>query len=141
MTGRFRLARVMTPACNDAAALGARIAVVTAFLLVVAVVLVAWSRMQYKEWPWSAYPNPLHYCGHDYVPSGSQTEGQILASGVTDFARDGNVPGWLNHGRVWTGVLRGEPTKADRGARNCGAIVWVHTGTARFQAMRLEGGP
>jgi hypothetical protein len=114
---------------------------VTALLLVIAAVVVGWSRMQYKEWPWSAYPNPLHYCNDDYVPSGSHTKGQILASGVTEFSRDGDVPGWLNHGQVWTGVLPGEPSKAERGVGHCGARVWVRTGTDRFEEMRLEGGP
>jgi hypothetical protein len=117
-----------------------RLALVVALLLVTAAVVLGWSRMQYKEWPWSSYPNPLHYCGNDYVPSASHTKEQILASGVSEFSRDGDVPGWLNHGHVWTGVLPGDPSKAERGAGRCGSTVWVRIGTDRFEEMRQEGG-
>lgn len=101
-------------------------------LLVVAGMLV-WSRLDTHQWPWSTYPNPLHYCGRDFMPDGSPTKAQIITADGSHFHVVGSVPGWLNPGQVW----------ADRPGAACGHKpfeFWISVGGGRYEAFTLEGG-
>lgn len=103
-------------------------------LLSAAAVIVLWSRHVYKQWPWSSYPNPLHRCGRDYTPEGAQTLTQIRRLGSRDFHKASDLPGWLNHGEVWT-IAQG----AD--CLSTPLAYWVRLGDDRFEFMSLEGSP
>jgi hypothetical protein len=89
----------------------------------------------YKEWPWSAYPSRLYACGRDFIDSGSQTREQIRAEG-NSLIRVGSVPGWLNHGQLWT-TSSGQPLPG----HDCRVVMWVRTGKDTFESYGLSGGP
>jgi hypothetical protein len=103
-------------------------------LLACGAVLVV-SRAIYNEWPWSAYPTGLHTCGRNYIDEGARTRTQIEANGDR-LTRVGSVPGWLNHGELWTTSV-GEPIPGGV----CHVVMWVRTGTNTYESYSLSGGP
>lgn len=115
------------------AAMRAMVGLVVVSILAAGAVL--WSRGHYHQWPWSSYPNPLSWCGRDWIPTGVETRGQILSKN-DKFHRAGDLPGWLNRGSVWTGLAHGGV-----GGTSCAiSEVWVRLGADRFEAMNLSGG-
>ena len=119
------------------ASVARRVTAVAASLVALAAIAGLWSRYTYKQWPWSDYPNPLHYCNADFVPSGTQSRQQITSSGqYLDFHRSGDLPGVLNRGQIWIARERGASAaggcRADR--------VWVRIGTNSYEQMDQEGG-
>lgn len=108
-----------------------------AAVLVVAAggLLVVGSRATYHEWPWSAYPSTLHTCGRDFNHGATQSRAQIEANGDR-LTRIGSVPGWLNHGQLWTTSV-GAPLPGKR----CHMVMWVRTGEDTFESYTLSGGP
>lgn len=113
-----------------------RVAVpVVVVLVLAAAVSLLLSRHLYKEWPWSSYPNPLHWCGRDYTPERVETRAEILRQHSGPFQKAGDLPGWLNRGDVWTI----EPGSSCGAAASLG--YWVKLSDDRFELMSLEGSP
>ena len=106
---------------------------VTALLVVVlvAAVWVVQSRYEYKQWPWSKYPDPLTWCGRQWEPGGVQTRASIERT-FHDFHRAGDLPGILNRGAVWINRSPGAHLRCQIG-------VWVQISSTRFEDMELEG--
>jgi hypothetical protein len=89
----------------------------------------------YKQWPWSDYPSTLYACGRDFIDEGVESREQIEANGDR-LVRLGSVPGWLNHGQLWTTSL-GEPLPDQK----CHVVMWVRTGRDAFESYSLSGAP
>lgn len=131
------LIRSLSDACESAYVQRLwRVSRLAVLLLVAATAcILLWSRHVYKQWPWSSYPDPLHWCGRDYAPQGAQTRAQIPRLPSGHLHKAGDLPGWLNHGEVWT---------TDPG-NGCAVVVpvtfWVKLSHDRFEMMSLEGSP
>jgi hypothetical protein len=96
-------------------------------------------RTVYHEWPWSAYPPSLHVCGRDYLRGGADTRAQIRADGYHPFHRLGSLSWLLHHAEVWGTASAALGTSAR--PSGCGTVLWVRTGSDRFEAYALSGGP
>ena len=108
--------------------------IVVVLALAVGAYLMWWNH-RYNEYPWSSYPSSLSWCGRDWQAAGAQTRADIFQND-DDFRQAGDLPGWLNHGQIWTSRENG----AVPFTRCRISDVWVRIGSDRFELMALEGG-